>query len=254
MIEELNAGQLRTLTLARPPVNALDRESLIGLTDAIDRAERAGVRGLILTGRGACFTAGLDVAEVLSLQQDGLADFLRCFLECLMRLSRARMPIVAALNGHSPAGGAVLALCCDRRLMAAGTARIGLNEVAVGLFPGPLILALLERTVGRRVAADLLMTGDLLEPDMARERGLVDQVVAQAVLLPTAAAWLQRLMALPEEPFLATRAMVRKDLVLAVRMALETDLQELVAAWSTPAARASLLQVLGGAGARSESR
>ena len=250
MIEQTDAGEIRTLTLARSPVNALNRELLAQLGLALQNAERDGVRGVILTGSGGCFSAGLDIGELLSLDTAGLTDFLTEFMHCLLRLSLAPMPSVAALNGHAPAGGAVLSLYCDRRIMVSGRARMGLNEVAVGLYPGPLILRLLERTVGARLAAELLMTGALLEPEAARHVGLVDELTTSAQLPSTATSWLQRVLALPAAAFAATRALVRQDLVHATQGALDADLAVMVAAWESTATRECLLRLLESTGTR----
>jgi len=250
MIEQTDAGEIRTLILTRSPVNALNRELLMQLNQALLDSEREGVRGVILTGSGGCFSAGLDISELLALDTAGLTEFLTEFMHCLLRLSLAPMPIVAAVNGHAPAGGAVLSLYCDRRIMVSGRARMGLNEVAVGLYPGPLILRLLERTVGVRLAAELLMTGALLEPEAARHVGLVDELATPTQLLATATSWLHRVLALPPAAFAATRALVRQDLVLATRGALDADVAALVAEWESTATRECLLRLLESTGTR----
>lgn len=216
MIETEDAGGIRTLKLARPPVNALDRALLRQLEAEVAAAPAAGIRGLILTGGGGRFCAGLDLAELVSLDRRGLEDFLGVFFRCLRRLAESPLPIVAAINGHSPAGGAVLALFCDRRVMAEGEYRIGLNEVQVGLFPGAMIHAVLARVVGARVAAELLPAGALLEAAQALKLGFVDELAPLAEVEARARAWLERMLALPRRAYGLTRALVREDLVQAI--------------------------------------
>lgn len=240
MIDISDAQDIRTLCLNRPPVNALDRGMLEALRQAVAAAPRDGARGLILTGAGRLFSAGLDVRQVLSFTPEELLAFVRVFFDCLAVLANSPLPIVAAINGASPAGGAVLALLCDRRLMARGEGRIGLNEVRVGLFPGPMIHGLLERVVGARHAAELLSGGLLLSPEEAFAVGLVDALCEPTDLIGTARAWLQQRLALPPTAYQATRALVRRDLHRLVRAMDDAELGALVDAWSSVEARTSL--------------
>jgi 3,2-trans-enoyl-CoA isomerase len=213
MLERHDHGPIRTLRLVRPPVNALDTTLLTALSAAVAGAPADGVRALVLTGSNGRFSAGLDVPYLLTLDRTGMHNFWHAFFGCLATLAASAVPVVAAINGHSPAGGAVLALQCDRRIMALGDFRIGLNEVQVGLYPGPVIHFVLARIVGARNAADLLSTGALLFPEQALAVGLVDELVAPAELGERARAWLDQVLALPLQAYAATRALVRRDLV-----------------------------------------
>lgn len=240
MIEIEDHGAIRTLKLARPPVNALNRELLVSLDAAITAAPVAGARGLVLTGANGPFCAGLDVQELLGLDEAGLADFLGVFFGCLSRLAASPIPVVAAINGHSPAGGAVLALFCDRRVMAAGEYRIGLNEVQVGLYPGATIHAVLARIVGSRVAADILPAGLLLEAGAALDIGLVDELAPHAEVQSQARAWLGRMLALPPAAYSLTRQLVRADLIALMQQHGASELAEAARQWRSPETLATL--------------
>ena len=240
MIDVENHGHVRTLRLARPPVNALHVPLMVELGKQVELAHAEGVRGLVLTGAGGRFSAGLDVQVLLSLDADGLRHFLTTFFATLMQLARSRIPIAAAINGHSPAAGAVLALYCDRRVMAAGDYRIGLNEVQVGLFPGATIHRALERVVGSRVAADLLPAGQLLDAAEALRVGFVDELAPHAEVETRARAWLERMLALPPQAYAATRALVRKDLVDLMHDGRAGELEHSVAAWASTETRDTL--------------
>src|SRR5690606_5372216 len=128
-----HGGGVRELRLARPPVNALDPVLVADLRAAVERAESAGVRALVLSGGPRVFSGGLDVPALLALDRPAMEAFLADLLELLRALATSPVPVIAAVTGHSPAGGAVLAIQCDYRVMAEGDFRIGLNEVAVGL-------------------------------------------------------------------------------------------------------------------------
>ncbi|HXQ64791.1 MAG TPA: enoyl-CoA hydratase/isomerase family protein [Steroidobacteraceae bacterium] len=240
MIEQYDQGQIRTLKLARPPVNALDRGLIAALDAAVAAAPGEGVRGMILTGAGGRFCAGLDVQQLVVLDERGLREFLQSFVACLRRLAETPIPIVAAINGHSPAGGAVLALYCDHRVMAAGEYRIGLNEVQVGLCPGPMIHAVLVRCVGARTAAALLPAGALVEASQALELGLVDELAPLEAVEARARGWLERMLALPPQAYAATRAVVRRDLVAIMHGVGAAELDLMAQAWRSVETRTTL--------------
>jgi enoyl-CoA hydratase/carnithine racemase len=244
MLEHHDLGPIRTLKLARPPVNALNVPLFEALGAAIAAAPRDGARGLLLTGAGKLFSAGLDVSVLAGLDAPGLSAFLSSFFACLKALAESPVPIVAAINGHSPAGGAVLALFCDHRIMARGDFRIGLNEVQVGLQPGPLIYKVLKRVVGLRVANELLPQGLLLTPEEALAVGFVDELADAAELEGRARGWLERVLALPPVAYAATRAMARADLVALMVEATRRGQSEMVEAWMGPETRAALAALL----------
>jgi len=242
MIEQQDQGHIRTLRLARPPANALNGELLSALGAAVARAPDEGARALVLTGSGAMFSAGLDVMALAVMDLPALRAFLGTFFDCLERLAGSKIPVVAAINGHSPAGGAVLALYCDRRIMARGEARIGLNEVQVGLYPGPLIHQVLVRTIGARLAGECLTTGAMLLPQEAVAVGFVDELADDAEA--AARAWLERILKLPPIAYAATRALVRRDLIELMARARSSDQEALLDAWTGPETRAALAALM----------
>jgi len=240
MLEIDNDGPIRTIRLARPPVNALNVELMSALDRAVAAAPAEGVRGIVLTGSAGRYCAGLDVGVLAALDEAGLESLLATFFHCLDTLARVPVPIVAAINGTSPAGAAVLSLYCDRRVMVRGDVAIGLNEVQVGLYPGPLILAVLARAVGARRAAEYLTTGAMLAPDEALASGFVDELAEPGDAEAAARRWLERVLALPAHAYLATRAITRRDLVALMETALGPERHALTAAWTTPETRAAL--------------
>ena len=240
MLEESHEAGILTLRLARPPVNALNGALLGRLQAAIEAAPGQGVRGLLLTGSRGRFSAGLDVPELLALDRAGIAAFWRSFLHCLESMAASPLPIVAAINGHSPAGGAVLALYCDHRVMARGDFRIGLNEVQVGLYPGPTIYRVLERIVGARHAAALLPAGALLSPEEAAAVGFVDELAGPEEVELRARAWLTRVMALPPLAYASTRALARRDLIELMAALTERDFELMTDSWFRDETQATL--------------
>lgn len=240
MLERIDHGAIRELRLARPPVNALDAPLLEALAREFSGAPGAGVRGIVLSGSPGRFSAGLDVPSLLPLDRAGMGHFWRAFFGCLASYAACPVPVVAAVTGHSPAGGAVLALCADRRVMAEGEFRIGLNEVQVGLYPGPVIHGLLARTVGARQAADLLATGALLDPLRALEVGFVDELAPPDQVVARSLAWLGQVLALPPQAYARTRALVRADLVAMMGHLGEQDWEAMNEAWFSPETQATM--------------
>lgn len=239
-------GPIREIRLARPPVNALDTALCDALVAAIAQAEADDVHGVVLSGGERIFSGGLDVPHLLAHGEDRAAlhaSWSR-FFDVAAALATARMPVVAALTGHAPAGGCVLALCCDYRIMArsddpARPYAIGLNEVQVGLVAPEGIQRLLRRVVGTQRAERLLIAGSLLPAEQAVKIGLVDELVDGELVVARAVAWLQDLLTLPRQPMLRTRAVARADL----RDALQPELIQLdrfVEDWYAPDAQAAL--------------
>jgi len=178
-------ASVATVTLDRPPVNAVDLEVIDDYLRMVERlgADRA-VRAVVLTGAGRCFCAGADVAMMRDLSVENHRR-VRRWVEVQAGLEAMEKPVIAAINGHALGGGAELALACDFRLMAAG-ARIGFPEIALGIFPGAGGTQRLSRLVGPSRALELMVEGRRLAAEEALGLGLVHRVVADAAL-PAAA-------------------------------------------------------------------
>jgi Delta3-Delta2-enoyl-CoA isomerase len=203
-------GNIRELRLARPPVNALNLELLRTLTVAVGAAKTDVA--LIISGQPGVFTAGLDVRAMLEMNKESVAQV---FVE-LWRVQRAiatcPVPVIFALTGHSPAGGTVLAIHGDYRVMALGDFRLGLNEVQVGLIPGAVIHGAFRRLVGGQTT-QLLSRGALIDPATALRIGLVDELCDGSQVTARALEVAREYSALPRDPMLRTRALARADLV-----------------------------------------
>jgi enoyl-CoA hydratase/carnithine racemase len=210
MLEILEHGDIRELRLARPPVNALNLELLRALVAAIGAAkERAA---LIISGQPGLFTAGLDVRAMLELPRDAVAQVFVELWRVQRTIATTPVPVIFALTGHSPAGGTVLAIHGDYRVMALGDFRVGLNEVQVGLYPGSVIHGAFRRLVGGH-ATQLLPRGALIDPAAALRVGLVDELCEASQVIARALEVAAEYAALPREPMLRTRALARADLV-----------------------------------------
>lgn len=248
MITQIDHDDILEVRMTRPPVNALNPELLTQLRAAIEQAPARGATGVVLSGGPSVFSAGLDVPYLMTLERAELAAAWGTFFTAMEALARSPLPLVAAIGGHSPAGGAVLALCCDYRIMVPGDARraysIGLNEVQVGLVVPEGVQYLMRRVIGAYPAERLLIAGTMLDAAQAQRIGLVDELSEADALLPRALAWLRALLALPRHAMLTTRRMARADLIDAVCQRERINLDGFLDDWFSDATQAALAATL----------
>jgi enoyl-CoA hydratase len=179
-------GHVRALTLNRPAQrNSLSPELLAALRAALQAADGdPAVRVISLTGAGdRAFCSGADLGSAASAGEAGLLgahEARRSYAGLLYDISRLGKPLVAKVNGAALAGGLGLLCACDFAV-AADDVKFGLPEIDLGLFPY-MALAPLVRTVGRRAALDLALTGRKLDAQEARAIGLVNRAVPRATL------------------------------------------------------------------------
>jgi methylglutaconyl-CoA hydratase len=178
-------GGILTLTLNRPDKrNALNSELIDLLHQALERADLdAEVRVVLIRGAGKDFCAGADLEELLASADRDLAENEAAALRLGTLFRRVRelpKPVLAMVHGRALAGGAGLATACDLVIAAAG-AQLGYPEIQRGFAPA-MVMALLRRLVGEKVALDLVLTGRVMTAEEARASGLVSRVVPDAEL------------------------------------------------------------------------
>jgi enoyl-CoA hydratase/carnithine racemase len=212
MLEIIDHNSVREIRINRPPVHALNPQLVDDLTAAF-KAAASEADAVVLSGREGMFSAGLDVPALLQLDADAMSAFWGSFSSLLETVGRMPIPVAAAITGHSPAGGAVISLFCDTRIMSRGKYKIGLNETQVGLTLPPFIHQTLVRLIGPHRAERLLVSGALLGPEDALLVGLVDQLEDSPEAATAAAIrWCQGHLALPPRAMAANRATMRQSL------------------------------------------
>src|SRR5215471_17070912 len=231
MILTFDHGRVWELRLDRPPVNALSTELLSRLRQAIEGSARDGARAIVISGAPGRFSAGLDLPLLLSLGEADMKVLWRELYSLLRAIATSPVPTVAAITGHAPAGGTVLGLFCDWRIMAEGDFKIGLNEVQVGIPLPPIILAGLRRLVGERRAESLAVSGALIPPAEALRVGLVDELAPVEQVVDRAIAWCNAMLALPPNAMTTTRLEARKDLGVLFASSLDPELEKVLASW-----------------------
>lgn len=245
MMKIIDHGKVREIQLDRPPVNALNPGLVTELTEAVRKAaDTAGA--VVLSGRSGMFSAGLDVPELLALDRAGMTRFWAQFFELLETVARSPIPVAAAITGHCPAGGAVVGLFCDYRVMSRGEFVIGLNETRVGLIVPEVIQQALIRLTGPHQAERLIVAGTLLAPEQAHQAGMVDTLAdSPESAVRDAVQWCQDHLALPAHAMLENRMLMRREIAESFEYLKDgAQLERFVDGWFEPDTQAVLHEVV----------
>lgn len=226
------------IVLSGPGKNALGSTMMKELLGKLDEA--AG-RPVLVTGEGNTFSAGLDLKEVMSLDTQGMERFLDLLVRMMDAWYTYPAPTVALLNGHAIAGGAVLALTCDYRVAKRDpAARIGLNEVALGLRFPPSLLTLARNRLPPQHLETVIFGAKLHDPDAALVLGLVDEVANDARAAAEGA--LAALAAHPADAYAFTKKALHPSFFdERAERAFVTDG---LSAWTSPELKAKIAQML----------
>ena len=244
MLDIIDHGRVREIRLNRAPANAMNPELVTLLSDKLGKAADVA-DAVIVSGRPGMFSAGLDIPNLIHLDREALSRAWQTFLQLLKTIATMPVPTVFALTGHAPAGGIVIALFGDYRIMAGGNYKIGLNEVQVGLVVSPVIQRALARLLGPHPAERILVPGTLLSPDQALDIGLVDELEDDPQsTVSRALAWCEHLLTLPRGPMLATREMSRRDLHAIFDEASEYGVEVFVNFWFSETTQGTLRNLL----------
>jgi enoyl-CoA hydratase/carnithine racemase len=217
------------LQLDRGKANALNQTLVDELRDFIRYASaEATIAGVLLTGKTHFFSGGVDLLEVYRYNDAGIRQFWGSFLQLAAEMTAFSKPLVAAITGHSPAGGCILACACDYRVMAGNDRyQIGLNEMAVGIAPRAGILELYAFWIGRGVAYQYLLEGKIMTSEQALHIGLVDELQPLEHVVGVAEQKLKRYLKLPQQAFRKTKQSLRASVVEALSVNFEEDLENL---------------------------
>jgi 3,2-trans-enoyl-CoA isomerase len=214
---EVGADGVATLTLAKEPVNSLDTAAWAALAAALAALEaRADVKALVLASGLArdVFSAGNDLGELYApgTTRERYERFWIVQNDFLAALYSSRLATVAAVRGACPAGGCIIAMCCDASIMAEGpAATMGLNEVRLGIPVPKMWAAVMARRIGPAAAERLLLGGEMLSGPAAAAAGLVDRLVPAGELMAAARAAAAAGGALPGHARAATKLSLRGE-------------------------------------------
>ena len=225
-------GGIGTLVLNRGKVNALIDETVKEMHNTLYEFQmNPDIKAVIVTGKGKFFSFGFDVPEFLSYSKEEFTDFLIKFTDLYTTMFMYPKPIVAALNGHTIAGGCMLALACDRRIMVSGKARISLNEIDFGssVFAGST--EMLRFWVGDKNATAILSSGAMYSAEEAEKLGLIDQAVTEENLIPAALDKALELGKKYNPAFAGIKSLLRKSIVENMKSREHKSIAEFVEIW-----------------------
>ena len=209
MIDIATEAGIAVLTFAHGKANALDIEFCETLTGRLAELRRTDAKAVVLIGQGKIFSAGVDLKRV----SEGGADYVREFLPTLHKLYDEVFfwpkPVVAAINGHAIAGGCVLALCADHRIMANDGGRIGVTELLVGVpFPA-LAFEIMRHATPPYFLTETILSGATFLPEAAAHRGWVNELAEPNELVEDAIAVARELALLSPPAFAQTKLQLR---------------------------------------------
>lgn len=235
------------LQLDHAPVNALNYQLIAEIRTSIAEInQNPDIQGAILTGKERVFSAGLDIKELHALQRDQFRDFLLNFRSMVKELASFSKPLVASITGHAPAGGCILGICADYRVMAEGNFKIGLNEVPVGLYAPPYVLALYAFWIGRRKAYQALLEGKLFSAREALDLGLVDELQPASEVLSQAERQLKTYLNLPSPAWKLTKKENRSQILKSFEDESEETLRISEALWWEQGGREVMGEIIRG--------
>jgi len=212
MLQITDHGNVREIRLSHPPANALNAAMVKQLTRELKLAGDEA-DAVVISGLPGMFSAGLDVPRLLNCDRSKMIRFWKKFIRLLKTIAHMPVPTVFAMTGHAPAGGIVMAIFGDYRIMPSGNFKTGMNEVQVGLVVPPPVHKALVRAIGSHNAERILVAGEIMDAQKAKDIGLVDELAADPEsTVNRAIEWCEQHIALPQEAMLVTRKMARADL------------------------------------------
>ncbi|XP_060068628.1 enoyl-CoA delta isomerase 1, mitochondrial-like [Ylistrum balloti] len=212
-----------TMKMCRPPVNSLNLEYLTSMNIALEKLENEKCKGLILTSAvPKIFCAGLDILEMYQPDVERLQVFWRSLQDVWLRLYGSKMATIAAINGHSPAGGCLLATCCDYRIMAPNYT-IGLNETQLGIVAPFWFKDTMYGVIGNRETEYALTLGVMYSTEEALGIKLIDKVVPQDEVYTAAQEKMKQYLKIPEVARQLSKDMMRRETVEKLRLKREED-------------------------------
>ena len=218
------ADAVSTITMDDGKVNVFSIPMLRALHEAFDQAEQDGAV-VVLQGRPGCFSAGFDLRTLGGPPTDALA-LLRLGASLAERILSFPAPVVVACTGHTFPAGAFLLMAADSRLGADGPFRLGLNEVRIGLTLPWFALVLARHRLTPAHFDHAAVTGEMFDPQTAREAGLLDAVVAPGELSDRAQSIARELSSIDRVAHAATKLRVRAPVLEELRRAVEAELVE----------------------------
>jgi len=246
MIDVTYQDGVAVVKLDRGVTNSLNLECVRELAAALERARaNPQVQALVLSSANAkFFSIGFDIPQLFTLSEDDFRVFYGTFNQTCMELYTLPKPTVAAITGHAIAGGCILALCCDYRLIGEGRKLMGLNEVNLGVPVPYLADCLLRNLVGARYGREILEMGKFYQAEESLQMGMVDQVLPLEKVLSESIEKAHQLGAMPQRAYQMIKRNRVEGIEVQIRARWEEKQRFFVECWYSDEARARLQEAM----------
>ncbi len=221
-----------TLTLNRGKVNALNEVMVEQLNDCFaDLESDQGTKSVLLTGQGTFFSFGFDIPEFLSYSKDDFTRYITKFTNLYTYMFLFPKPVIVALNGHTVAGGSMLATACDYRIMASGNEKISLNEITFGSSVLAGSVEMLKYCTGQKNAQTILCSGDMYSASEALQLGLIDRIASEDSLMNEAGGIARDFAEKDNVAFSSVKGLLRKPVAEEMVRREGNSIREFIDIW-----------------------
>lgn len=246
MIKTEHHEKVLVIKMDRGVTNAINLALIRELTKILDKAKKdSAVHSLVLTSANEkFFSIGFDIPRLYELDKRGFKTFFQAFNKLCLDLYTFPKPIIAALAGHAIAGGCILALCCDYRMISEGKKLMGLNEIKLGV-PVPYAAdCILRELVGFHYAREILDMGEFYRPEELFEMGMVDELLPLKEVLAKSIEKARTLGSLPQEPFITIKGNRTERVVAQITKHLKKKEEIFLKQWFSEEARQRLKEAM----------
>ena len=234
-------GEIATITLNRPDkLNAMSSELNRDLRKAAyELSKDKDLRAVVLTGAGGkAFVGGADINEMAKLDAPSARDFITNLHRAINQVRMLPMPVIGRIDGFCLGAGLELAAVCDMRVASEGT-KLGMPEVRVGM-PSVIEAVLLPRIMGWGKAAEILLTGDMIDAQDAKQCGLIQQVTPKGKIDEQVDAWLTSILSSGPQAVRIQKRLMRQWENLPIDAAIRSAIDAFEESHSGPEPRAYL--------------
>ena len=236
--------KIATITLNRPKVNALNDAVVDELQATFeDVRDNGDINAVVLTGRGSFFSFGFDVPGFMSYPRDSFERYVLRYSELVKNIFMFPKPVIAALNGHTVAGGCVLAMACDYRVMISGKPKIALNEMTLGSSLFSCVTETLKYAVGTKKSEQIVYSGKMHSAEEAHSLGMIDKVASEDQFLKTLTEVAEDFAKKDLAAFASIKKLFKLDTLAKIESDESRSISEFVDIWYSDSTREQLAKI-----------
>lgn len=244
LVEVGISDKIATITINRPKVNALN-EALVNelRTSFFSLQNNDFVSTIILTGKGSFFSFGFDVPGFMHYPKSSFEQYVNKYSELVKTIFMYPKPVIAAIGGHAVAGGCVLAMACDQRVMVSGKAKIALNEMTFGSSLFSCVTETLKYSVGAKNAEQIVYSGKMYSAEEAQSLAIVDQVANEDQFQRAVSELAQDFSNKDLVAYAGIKKLFKMDTLAKIESDEDRSISEFVDIWYSDSTRAQLAKI-----------